>query len=84
MAVTVRHGVNTLTLNTLAGKTVAQVREEVPSLLNIPASSQVRVDSAVADDTDVVAENATVDFVKVAGEKGAVGRAGGGGASPEL
>lgn len=74
MAVTVRHGVNQLTLNTLAGKTVAEVREEVGSLLNVPESAQVRINGAVADDTDVIAENASVEFVKVAGEKGAVGR----------
>ena len=73
MAVTVRHGVNQLTLNTLAGKTVAEVRGEVASLLNIPASSQVRINSAIADDTDIVAESAVVEFVKVAGEKGVVG-----------
>ena len=73
MAVTVRHGMNQLTLNTLAGKTVAEVRSEVASLLNIPASSQVRINSAIADDTDIVAESAVVEFVKVAGEKGVVG-----------
>ena len=73
MAVTVRHGVNQLTLNTLAGKTVAEVRAEVASLLNIPASSQVRINSAIADDIDIVAESAVVEFVKVAGEKGVVG-----------
>jgi len=72
MAVTVRHGVNQVTLNTLAGKTVAEVRNEVASLLNVPASAQVRINSAIADDTDIVGENATVEFVKVAGEKGAV------------
>ena len=73
MAVTVRHGVNQLTLNTLAGKTVAEVRSEVSGLLNVPTSAQVRINSAIADDTDIVGENATVEFVKVAGEKGAVG-----------
>ena len=73
MAVTVRHGVNQLTLNTLAGKTIAEVRSEVGSLLNVPASAQVRINSAIADDTDIVGENASVEFVKVAGEKGAVG-----------
>lgn len=73
MAVTVRHGVNQLTLNTLAGKTVAEVRSEVSGLLNVPASAQVRINSAIADDIDIVGENATVEFVKVAGEKGVVG-----------
>ncbi len=69
MAVTVRHGVNVLTLATLVGKTVAEVREEVASLLNVLASSQVRINGAIADDTDVVSENASVEFVKTAGEK---------------
>ncbi len=73
MAVTVRHGVNQLTLNTLAGKTVAEVRSEVSGLLNVPPSAQVRINSAIADDTDIVGENASVEFVKVAGEKGVVG-----------
>ncbi len=74
MAVTVRHGVNQLTLNTLAGKTVAEVRNEVSSLLNIPASAQVRINGAVADDIDIVSENASLEFVKVAGEKGVICR----------
>jgi hypothetical protein len=73
MAVTVRHGVNQTTLNSLAGKTVAEVRGEVAGVLNVPPSAQVRVNGAIADDTDLVAENATVEFVKVAGEKGVVG-----------
>ena len=73
MAVTVRHGVNQTTLNSLAGKTVAEVRSEVSGLLNIPESAQVRINGSIADEIDIVAESATVEFVKVAGEKGVVG-----------
>jgi hypothetical protein len=73
MAVTVRHGVNQTTLNSLAGKTVAEVRSEVAGVLNVPPSAQVRVNGAIADDTHIVGENATIEFVKVAGEKGVVG-----------
>ena len=72
MAVTVRHGVNSVSLSSLSGKTVAEVRSEVASLLNVPPSAQVRINGSIADDTDVVAENASVEFVKVAGEKGVV------------
>ncbi len=71
MAVTVRHGVNTLTLETLAGKSVAQVREEVGDLLNVPETAQVRVNGLPAVDGQSVPEGASVEFVKVAGEKGA-------------
>ncbi len=70
MATTVRHGVNTVNLDSLTGKTVGEVREQVAELLNVPDSAQVRVNGAPADDDDVIAENATVEFVKVAGEKG--------------
>ncbi|MGD0089945.1 MAG: hypothetical protein ABSE73_08500 [Planctomycetota bacterium] len=74
MATTIRHGVNTTTLDSLAGKTVGEVREQVSELLNIPESAQVRVNGAPASEEDVVGENSTVEFVKVAGEKGASNR----------
>ena len=70
MATTVRHGVNSVSLDSLSGKTVGEVREQVADLLNVPDSAQVRVNGATATEDDVIGENATVEFVKVAGEKG--------------
>jgi molybdopterin converting factor small subunit len=70
MAVTVHHGVNSISSNTVVGKTVAEVREEVSELLNVPASAQVRVNGSPAGEDDEIADGATVEFVKVAGEKG--------------
>lgn len=70
MAVTVRFGVNTLTLDNLAGRTIREVREDVGDLLNIPDSAQVRINGAPASDDNGVADGASVEFVKVAGEKG--------------
>jgi len=70
MAVTIRHGVNSTTLDNVAGKTVGEVRERLEDAMNIPDSAQVRVNGAPAEEEDVVPENATVEFVKTAGEKG--------------
>ena len=71
MSVSVKHGVNTLSLDTLAGKTIQEVREEVGDLLNIPDAAQVRINGAPASDDSTVSEGAIVEFVKLAGEKGA-------------
>ena len=70
MAVTVRHGVNSISSDTVVGKTVAEVREQVEEVLNVPASSQARVNGNPAADDDEIADGSTVEFVKVAGEKG--------------
>lgn len=71
MSVTVKHGVNSITLDNLAGRTIREVREEVGDLLNVSDSAQVRINGAPATDDNGVADGATVEFVKVAGEKGA-------------
>lgn len=71
MPVSVRHGVNSLTLDNLAGKSVREVRSELGDLLNVPDSAQVRINGAAATDDSFIADGATVEFVKVAGEKGA-------------
>lgn len=71
MSVSVRYGVNSLNLDTLAGKTVREVREELGDLLNIPEAAQVRINGAAATDDNTVADGASVEFVKTAGEKGA-------------
>lgn len=70
MATTIRHGVNSITLDSVAGKTVGEVREQVEEVLNVPDSAQVRVNGNPADEEDEIADGSTVEFVKVAGEKG--------------
>jgi molybdopterin converting factor small subunit len=70
MAVTIRHGVNSTSSDSVAGKTVAEVREQLEDVLNIPASAQVRVNGNPAGEDNEIADGSTVEFVKVAGEKG--------------
>lgn len=70
MAVTIRHGVNTLSLDSIAGKCVADVRDQVADILNVPESAQVRVNGTPACNEAIIPESSTVEFVKVAGEKG--------------
>jgi hypothetical protein len=74
MAVSIRHGVNSTSSDSVAGKTVAEVREQVEEILNIPDSAQVRVNGSPAEEEDTITDGATVEFVKVAGEKGSVAR----------
>ncbi|MCY3018792.1 MAG: hypothetical protein NTW87_07160 [Planctomycetota bacterium] len=71
MPVTVRHGVNSISSDSVAGKTVAEVREEVSDLLNVPGTAQVRVNGSPAGEDNQIPEGSTVEFVKIAGEKGA-------------
>lgn len=70
MAVSIRHGVNSTSSDSVAGKTIADVREQLADVLNIPDSAQVRVNGSPAEEEDTIADGATVEFVKVAGEKG--------------
>ena len=70
MAISVKHGVNTLSLDTLAGKTVAEARDQLADILNVPENAQVRVNGSVADEGTVLTDGASVEFVKTAGEKG--------------
>lgn len=70
MSVSVRYGVNSLSLDTLCGKTVREVRAELADLLSIPESAQVRINGVPATDDNGVADGASIEFVKVAGEKG--------------
>jgi molybdopterin converting factor small subunit len=74
MAVTVRHGVNSTSSDSVAGKTVAEVREQLEEVLNIPESAQVRVNGSPAGEDNEIADGSTVEFVKVAGEKGCFAR----------
>ncbi|MGD0088290.1 MAG: hypothetical protein ABSE73_00025 [Planctomycetota bacterium] len=71
MAVSIRHGVNTINADSVAGRTIAEIREQAAEILNVPDNAQVRVNGSPAAEDAVVADGATVEFVKVAGEKGA-------------
>jgi hypothetical protein len=62
---------STINADSVAGKTVGEVREQVAGILNVPEDAQVRVNGAPAEEDTVIADGATVEFVKVAGEKGA-------------
>ena len=71
MAITIRHGVNTINVDNAAGKTVGEVRDQVAEILNVPANAQARVNNAQANDDAELADGDTLEFVKTAGEKGA-------------
>ena len=69
--VTVKYGVNTLSKPEFVGMTVNEIRDEVQDILNIPDDAQVRVNAITAAADHQVAAGSVVEFVKVAGEKGA-------------
>jgi len=71
MAVTIRHGVNTISVDSAAGKTVEEIRAQVADILNVPGGAQARVNNAQANDDVELADGDTLEFVKTAGEKGA-------------
>lgn len=75
MAVTIRHGVNTISVDSAAGKTVGEVRAQVADILNVPENAQARVSGVQAEDSKELADGDTLEFVKTAGEKGAVAAA---------
>ena len=69
-AVTIKYGVNTITIQTADGKTVCDIRDEVASILNVPCDAQVRIDGSSVDENSPVSDNCSIEFVKAAGEKG--------------
>ena len=71
MAVTIRHGVNSITSDSAAGKTVGEIRAQVADILNVPGGAQARINNAQAGDDAELADGDTLEFVKTAGEKGA-------------
>lgn len=71
MSVSIRHGVNSITLDSAAGKTIGDVRNQVAELLNVPDSAQVRLNNAPSHNEAMIPDHSTVEFVKTAGEKGA-------------
>jgi len=54
----------------IAGHTVSDVRSHLKHVLNIPADAQARVNGELKDGDYVLLENDTLEFVKVAGQKG--------------
>lgn len=72
MAISVKHGVNTMQLDGLAGLSISQVRERVEEVLNMGGHEEARLNGSPASDEAIVSEGQTIEFVKVAGEKGVV------------
>jgi molybdopterin converting factor small subunit len=58
----------------IAGHTVGDVRSHLKHVLNIPADAQARVNGELKDGDYVLQENDTLEFVKVAGQKGGTAR----------
>ena len=64
-------GANEVEIARYAGKTITQVRQELATVLNIPAGCAVLLnDITVADETSVLRATDELEFVKQAGEKG--------------
>jgi len=71
MPITIRHGVNSITSETAAGKTLGELRDQVAEILNVPENAQARVNGSQAGNEVQLADGDTLEFVKTAGEKGA-------------
>jgi len=54
----------------ISGHNVQDVRDYLKHVLNIPADAQARVNGNLVDGNYVLLENDTLEFVKVAGQKG--------------
>jgi glutaredoxin-related protein len=54
----------------ISGKSVAEVRQDLKAVMNIPNDAQARVDGKVVDGDYILQEQETLEFVKVAGQKG--------------
>lgn len=67
--VNVINGVNTLE-SELDGKTVVEIRKSVSQALNIDPAATVRVNGENVSASFRVSDGDTVEFVKVAGQKG--------------
>jgi len=67
--VTVRKGVNEMSLN-LEGKTVAEVKDMVFSLLNLSGDEQIFLNEEVAHLEDVLQDGDVVEFKQEDSKKG--------------
>lgn len=70
MSVSIRHGVNSITLDSAAGRTIGEVRRQVADLLNVPETAQVRLNNVPSHNEASIPDHASIEFVKTAGEKG--------------
>ena len=71
MSISIKHGVNTLNLDGLSGQTVGQIRERVTDVLTMGSNEEARLNGNPVSDDTTVSDGQTLEFVKVAGEKGA-------------
>jgi hypothetical protein len=69
--ITIKCGINTLQLD-IAGQTVSDIRVKCTSALNISEDMSARIDGLLAPETLPVEDDSTLEFVKVAGQKGAL------------
>lgn len=64
-------GVNEIENDRYDGKTVAEVRNELGAILNIPSNPTILINGEPVTDEDTELENDDeLEFVKAAGEKG--------------
>ena len=54
----------------VAGKTVGYVRQALGDVFNIPRDAECLIDGRPVQDTHIVTENSTVEFIKASGTKG--------------
>ena len=65
-------GINELTNDSFANKSIRRLREELGNVLSIPEGATVLVnDEEVTDDNYVVRPTDEIEFVKTSGTKGA-------------
>ena len=67
--VEVLYGAEAQTLS-ISGHDVSTVRGELKHVLNIPDDAQARVNGELVDGNYILQEHDTLEFVKVAGQKG--------------
>ncbi len=69
--VSVKHGVNEVSVDNLTGRTVNCARGEVQGLLNIATDTPAVVNGSRVNGDYVIRDGDRVEFVKAAGTKGA-------------
>jgi hypothetical protein len=70
MSIRVTFGANTLSLDGQAGRSVGDLRSSCDTLLSLSGEEQAKVGGIAVDDDTILADGASVEFVKVAGSKG--------------
>lgn len=67
---TVRSNAEVLTHANLVGKTVAQIRRDFASVINIPDNAFPSIDGVEVSETDVLSAGSTLVFTLPTGSKG--------------